>query len=263
MLKEQRPEIVSVCTPDSTHYELIRAVLCSPGVRGVLAEKPLALEVEEAEELVELARSHSVVLAVNYSRRYSIPHVRLRDFIRSGRLGCVHLVLGLFTNGTLHNGTHWFDLVRFLVGEVDRVKAADRLREAGADPTLDVSLTCRGGALARLHACSMHDFTIFEMDLIGTRGRVRLTESCDVMETFGVVDGVPYAGYRGLVLRERTEGSIRDVLLTAVEDLVQCLDIGRQPQCTGEDGVQALRIALAARDAAASGAGVEWGLAGL
>src|SRR5438132_5288286 len=43
LLEEQHAEIVSVCTPDATHYELVRVALLAPGVQAVLAEKPLAL----------------------------------------------------------------------------------------------------------------------------------------------------------------------------------------------------------------------------
>src|SRR6267143_5411046 len=70
MLAETRPDIVSICTPDSTHYELLRAALSTPGVRAVFAEKPLAAELDQANEIVEEAGRRSVLLAVNYTRRY-------------------------------------------------------------------------------------------------------------------------------------------------------------------------------------------------
>jgi predicted dehydrogenase len=253
LLAEQRPDIVSICTPDPTHHELARAALNGDGVRAVLAEKPLALELGQAEELTRLARRRGVVLAVNYSRRYADSHVRLRGFLRAGGVGTVRLVSGLYTKGTLHNGAHWFDLARFLVGEVVRVEAADRLREGGADPSLDVRLDFAGGAVARLHACPAADFTVFEMDVVGARGRVRLVEAGNVLEFFEAVEGVPFAGYRGLVLKERAENGLRDVLLHAVRDVVACVQTGAAPRCSGQDAVRALRIALAAREAAAGG----------
>lgn len=253
LLKEQKPEIVSICTPDGSHYELIRTALLTEGVQAVLAEKPLAIKLEEAEELVRLARQRNIILAVNYSRRYSAELTRLRDGLNSGQLGELRVVRGLYTKGTLHNGTHWYDLLRFLAGEVEAVRGTDRLHEPGPDPTLDVTLTCQSGAVAELHACSPDDFTVFEMDLIGTRGRVQLTESCDMLERYEVIDGVPYAGYRSLVLAEQVSGTLQNVLLHAVEDVVDCLESGRPPRCSGEDGQRALQIGLAARTSAASG----------
>ena len=250
LLAEQHPEIVSICTPDPTHYELVRAALRTDGVRAVLAEKPLALEIEQARELVKLAAERRVILAVNYLRRYAEPIVRLRDLICTGGIGTVRLVSGLYTKGTLHSGTHWFDLARFLVGEVVRVEGRNRLHEASDDPTLDVHLEFDGGAVGELFGCSEEDFSVFEMDLIGTGGRARLTQSGDELELFTAVDGVPCSDYRGLVRQSRTENVLQDVLLRVVEDIVRCLQTGATPQCTGFDATRALEIGLEARQSA-------------
>src|SRR5688572_28809713 len=56
MLREQRPQIVSVCTPDDTHAAVIEQILTSDGVLPILAEKPLAMDVSKATDLVQLAK---------------------------------------------------------------------------------------------------------------------------------------------------------------------------------------------------------------
>jgi len=48
-------------------------------------------------------------------------------------------------------------------------------------------------------------------------------------------------------------GDRKNVMLHAVEDIVYCLETGATPQSTGEDGVAALRIALAARESSVNG----------
>ncbi|GAC1454509.1 MAG: hypothetical protein PVSMB1_03640 [Gemmatimonadaceae bacterium] len=253
LLKEQRPDVVSVCTPDETHFELIRLVMESPGVRGVLAEKPLAQDVEQAATLVRLAKARDVRLAVNYSRRYATSHVALRELIRSGRLGDLQSVSGFYTRGTLHNGTHWFDLARFLVGEVAEVSGFDHLREAGSDPTFDAVLRFESGVAAHLQGCAAAAFSLFEMDLVATRGRARLIESGHVVEIYRVVDSPQHTGYRTLGLDTSSTGGMRDVVLGAVEDLVRCLHDGSEPRCSGVDGVAALAIAGAVRASVQTG----------
>src|SRR5205823_1565908 len=130
---------------------------------------------------------------------------------------------GLYSKGTLHSGTHWLDLARFLVGEVLRVSGRDRLHEAGEDPTLDIHLEFDNGAVGELFGCSEDDFSMFEMDVIGTNGRVRLTHAADVMDVFTVVADMPCAGYRGLVRHRQAEGVLRDVFRRVVEDVIRCL----------------------------------------
>lgn len=251
MLADQAPDIVSVCTPDATHYELLKAALETPGVRAVLAEKPLAQTIEQAQELVRLAEANHIVLAVNYGRRFAPSHIAIRDFLLSGGIGTLQNVGGYYTKGLLHNGTHWLDLARFWCGDVAWTEARDALGEDGPDPTLDVTLGFAGGAKGHLAGLDARAFTLFEMDLIGTKGRVRVTEAGHTVEVYGAQDSTRYAGYRELALEDGAlSGGLCDVLLHAVEDVVRCLRNNGGPRCSGRDGVAALAIAHAARASA-------------
>jgi predicted dehydrogenase len=249
LLEQAAPELVSVATPDATHAELIERCLRAPGVRGVLAEKPLALDVDAARHLVALAHERGVVLAVNYSRRFS-PAIRALDI---ASLGALQHVAGAYVKGLAHNGTHWLDLLRMLGGEPAAVRGWDRLGEAGADPSLDAELTLSGGAGARLAALDTTAFTAFEMELTGTRGRLRIVDSGHVIERFEVADDPRNPGYRVLRLAERTTGALRDGTLNAVRDLVRCVREGGEPACRGEDGVAALELVTAIRASASHG----------
>jgi predicted dehydrogenase len=91
------------------------------------------------------------------------------------------------------------------------------------------------------------------MELLGTRGRICITDSGNVIEHYEVVEGYPFAGYRGLVLKNRTEQGLRDVVLNAVDDVVKSLQSGKPPRCSAEDGIRALQIALAAQNSANNG----------
>jgi predicted dehydrogenase len=253
LLSEQRPDIVSVCTPDHTHFDLISAAIDTPGVRAVLAEKPLALERAQAETLVKRARERGVVLAVNYSRRYDAAHVMLKEWLESGGIGDMQRVGGVYTKGTRHNGTHWFDLARWYAGECVRAWGFDLRGENGPDPTLDAVLQFESGAAGHLQACDAAAFSVFEMDLIGTRGRVRILDSGYRLEVQNVVDSPRYTGYRTLVVDKQTESPMSDLVLHAVDDLARCLNEGGRPRCSGEDGVAALAIALAVSESARTG----------
>ena len=253
MLAEQAPDIVSICTPDDTHADLIYAALYTPGVRAILAEKPLALDSKTARKLVQVAAEKGVVLAVNYSRRYAKNHIDLKKFLQTGGIGQVQTINGYYTKGVRHNGTHWFDLLRFLVGEVTQVWGCDRHQEATDDPTLDAFLRLETGASAFLHGCDAKAFSLFELDLIGERGRVRIVESGHVIEVYEVADSPYYSGYQMLTLDHKEASGMGDVLLYAVQDLVNCLTQGGQPRCSGTDGVAALEIAQAVCESACSG----------
>lgn len=253
LLAKSAPEIVSVCTPDAMHFEGVKVVLSAPSVRGILAEKPLALEADEAKELVEIARSRGVALAVNYSRRYSAGHAELREWIRSGGLGKIVTVGGFYTKGTLHNGSHWFDLARWMVGEIIEVSGFDLLGESSADPTLDAILRFENGATGHLQAFDASAGTLFEMDILGTQGRVRVIEPAGQFATFHLSESRTFSGYRVFAEGEIRPARNSDTVLHAVEDLVACVKHGGVPRCSAEDGVAAVRVARAVSDSARLG----------
>ncbi len=252
-LDEERPDLVSVCTPDATHDHVLRTVLRRAAPRGVLVEKPLAMTAAQGRSIIRLARQVGTTLAVNYTRRYAENHFEVRNDVQGGRIGRLQALNGFYSKGTIHNGGHWFDLARFLAGEVKEVQAWNRLREPGPDPTLDVRMRLRNGPTAFLLSCDHRAYALFEMDLVGTRGRIRITDAGHEIERYTVGPSPRFAGYRSLRPTRRRPAAAPRALLSAVEDLARAVLRGARPRCTGEDGVAALAIAEAAHSSARAG----------
>jgi predicted dehydrogenase len=246
LLAEVRPEIVSICTPDGSHAALLRRLLACDSVRAVFAEKPLALSVAEAR--ATLAGAGPKPVLVNYSRRFTANHRALKQCLEAGALGEIVAVQGVYTKGLFHNGTHWLDLARWLVGEISQVRAFDTLHETGPDPTLDLRLGFAFGATGVLTGLSHRNYSIFEMDLLGTAGRARLTDSGWSIDV-SLPGASPHnSGYTVLGRPGQLPGGMRDATLNALQNLVAHLDDPRAAlACTGADGLQALVIAEAAR----------------
>lgn len=95
--REDRLDLVTVATPNATHFEITRAFL-QAGFH-VLCEKPMTMTVEEAEEIVRIARDAGRICAVNYCYT-AYPMVReMRAMVRSGQIGRVRLVVTNFSHG--------------------------------------------------------------------------------------------------------------------------------------------------------------------
>lgn len=94
MLKVSEIDVVHICTPNFLHYAQAKAVL--EAGKHVICEKPLAVKIDEAEELVSLAKSKGLVNAVHFNLRY-YPVVRQMKTMReSGELGEVYAVMGSY-----------------------------------------------------------------------------------------------------------------------------------------------------------------------
>jgi len=98
--RADRVDLVTVATPNSTHFEITKAFL-EAGF-NVLCEKPMTMTVEEGEEIVKVAKASGKICAVNYC--YSAyPMVReMRQMVKTGQIGKVRLVIANFSHG--HHG---------------------------------------------------------------------------------------------------------------------------------------------------------------
>ncbi|MGQ9678681.1 MAG: Gfo/Idh/MocA family oxidoreductase [bacterium] len=86
------PEItgVAIATPAATHFELVKAALLAE--KDVFVEKPLALDLTQAEQLVRLAEEKERILMVGHILRYHPAIVRLCDMIEKGELGRIDYI---------------------------------------------------------------------------------------------------------------------------------------------------------------------------
>jgi predicted dehydrogenase len=90
-------DLVTVATPNSTHFEITKAFL--EGGFHVLCEKPMTMTVEEGEEIVKIARTTGKICAVNYGYSgYSLVR-HMKAMIARGDLGKIRLVNAEFAHG--------------------------------------------------------------------------------------------------------------------------------------------------------------------
>lgn len=95
--REDRVDLVTVATPNATHFEITKAFL-EAGFH-VLCEKPMTMTVEEGEEIVRIAKSSGRICAVNYGYSgYSLVR-HMRAMVARGDLGAIRLVKAEFAHG--------------------------------------------------------------------------------------------------------------------------------------------------------------------
>jgi predicted dehydrogenase len=84
----KNPEIEAVyisATPETTHYPMARD--CLAAGRHVFLEKPIAMELSEADELIALAKKKSLKFTIGYSQRFNPKFAYVRQSIRNGTIG--------------------------------------------------------------------------------------------------------------------------------------------------------------------------------
>lgn len=240
MLHAERLDIVSVCVPDEWHAPVVTEAI-EAGCRAIFCEKPFTLDLSDALRAVQRCEEQGIVLAVNHQRRWDAGHQQVRAWIEAGELGTIQRVRGLYSGGWVHVGCQLVDLLRFLIGEVAEAELL-----AVVDPqaqALDVRLQFQQGASAVLHACQQQHFEVFEVDILGTAGRVQLVNFGHRILRWQVGQNPEYGGdtelsHDPLVV----ETNLRMVFSSAVDDIIRCLGSGGEPRCSGRDAARTVDI---------------------
>lgn len=117
MLKAVKPECVIVATTAPGHGPLT-LLAAEAGAKAVLCEKPLAVSLAECDAMITACRKAGTRLAVNHQMRYMEQYLKVKELLDAdeiGALASVTVVAGNF--GLAMNGSHYFELFRWLTGE--------------------------------------------------------------------------------------------------------------------------------------------------
>lgn len=140
LIRDPRVEIVDIAYPPDQQPALIRLALAQPHVRGILAQKPLALDLATAQALAEEARAAGKPLSVNQNMRFDQSMRVLKQLLDRGDLGEPVLAtiemraiphwqsfLRDYDRLTLANmSVHHLDVLRHLFGEPEDIYTAAR-----------------------------------------------------------------------------------------------------------------------------------------
>jgi predicted dehydrogenase len=115
-LRMTRPELGVVCAPPHVRLELIEYLAGVPSMRAILAEKPLALSLEEARAMYDVCERNNVALVVGHQLRYCREFAALGKAVESGRLGQVVSLRAVCYGKLFDQGSHMVDLIRWAAG---------------------------------------------------------------------------------------------------------------------------------------------------
>lgn len=243
MFAAEQIDLVSICTWDEGHVGAVHAAVRA-GVRAILCEKPLAPTLAKAKEIVDLCARNKIELFVGYQRRWEPAHCAARDFIASGQLGDVLAVHGYYVGGLRHNGCAWINLARFLVGDIARASAMVPTRVGSADPSIPISLEFTRGCSGSLLAADRDAYSVFEIDVLGTRGRLRFCDAGEELEAWQVGEDKRYPGFRRLLRSQRSwpKPQLSEALNMSISHIVDFLDGTGENASSGSEAVRDMEI---------------------
>ena len=265
VLAEPAVEAVVLATPAREHGEQAARVLASG--RHVLVEKPLALAVDEAEQVVAAGARAGRIIAVGHLMLYHPAVLRLHELLASGELGQLYYLYSTRVNlGRLRSdenalwsfAPHDLSMIDFLLdGEMpDSVSARGQsYLQAGVEDVVFVTLKYRRGQMAHIHLSWLDPRKERRLTLVCSRKMVEFDDVAS--EKLRIYDKgydrppafAQYAEY--LTLRQ---GDIHiphvpmaEPLSLELDHFVECIRLGVTPRSDGASRLRSVRILAAAQ----------------
>jgi predicted dehydrogenase len=237
-------DVVSVAVPTSSHYAIAKA--CLQAGKHVLVEKPIAVTVDEARELVHLAEQRHCCLQVGHSERFNPVMQAMRPYIgRPVFIEC-HRLSSFSERGTdvdvvLDLMIHDLDLVlSFNPGPVEDVQAAGVPVLSSTVDIANARVQFKSGCVANLTASRVSTNKMRRLRLFQRDSYV----SIDFQTRQGMIcrrEGK--AGDRPTIAIEQVQGSEEEPLKLQLESFLDAARSGAKPVVPGEDGTAALDLA--------------------
>ncbi len=267
VLADKRIDAIALATPVGTHFELAKRAIQAG--KSVLVEKPLTASVAEAEELVDLARKHGVVLMVDHVFIYSPAVQVMKQIVDSGDLGTlqfldsVRINLGMFqhdVNVVWDLAPHDLSIMDYLVGREPKSLAASGAVHArpGIEDVAYLNVDFGDGLIANFHVNWLSPVKIRHTMLGGSKKSL-VYNDLDPVEKVKVYDS-------GITVKEDDPEDRRQVLINyrtgdvwsprlprteplgeVVSHFVECIEQGQTPLTDGTAGLRVVRLLDAAQ----------------
>lgn len=172
----QKPDIVYICTPDGTHYRMIKKV-AHYRPRLVVCEKPLTTDLKKSKALWRLCRKNKILVLVNYSRKFDHSIWRLKSEIEKNKYGKIIGAYGAYGKGLMHNGSHLINLALFLFGPLKTVKIIHRIADYKNEKSIGGCLSFKQCPQFLLAAIDSRKYWVFELKIYFEKCCVTLLDS--------------------------------------------------------------------------------------
>lgn len=249
LLKEQQPDVVSICTWPHLHREMVEAAVAA-GAKAIHCEKPMAPTWGDSKAMHAACEKAGVVMTFCHQRRFAPEFRQARERVRAGEIGEIVRLEGYCSN-MYDWGTHWFDMFHFfneerraqwVIGQIDvttarkvfgvPVETSGISHVAWDNDVWGLLITGRPPEGGRLGKLVPREGIVIH----GTEGRLEVAISGGPrlrQRRFGGPDEAPE------VPRE-TDATVLSVL-----DLLACLDSGREPELSSRRALQATELIFA------------------
>jgi len=168
-------DIIVCAGPTSIRYDQIKlCVNLKP--RFILIEKPVAYSLQDCIKIQTLLNLNNIESGVNYQRRLSPIFLELF----TNNLADIRSVFFKYSGGFINNGTHFFDLVSYYFGKINKEDVSGKVIQKIENDDLYLDLSIKSKHNFQINFISLRNslYHIFECEIYYNNYRVSLFDNC-------------------------------------------------------------------------------------
>ncbi len=265
ILNDPAVDAVLICSSTDTHAQ----IACEAAAAGkhIFCEKPVDLTVSKIKQVIEAVDKAGVKLQIGFNRRYDHNFAEVKRLADEGRIGKIETIKitsrdpeppaiayvkvsgGIFLDMTVHD----FDMARFIGGEVEEVYANatvlvdDEIGKAGDVDTALVSLKFKSGAIGVIDNCRQAAYGYDQrLEVFGSKAQASAAN--DTPTNVSIIDANSNQSDKPMYFfLER----YMQAYTNEMAEFIDCVVNDKPIRTTAADGLEALRLGLAAKKSVA------------
>ncbi|HXF84734.1 MAG TPA: Gfo/Idh/MocA family oxidoreductase [Anaerolineales bacterium] len=280
-LEKHKPDAVIVANPTALHLDV--AIPAAEAGCHLLLEKPVSDSLDRLDLLQQAAQKSGSKILVGFQFRFHPTLNKARELIQQSALGqilTVHAHWGEYLpqwhpwedyrqsyaaradlgGGVIRTLTHPLDYLRYLIGKVEALWSFNghiSPLELDVEDIAEIGLKFSNGAIGGVHLNYVQRPPVHRLEIVGTNGTLRWDQADGTLHFFKML--TPFGSYSDPAPSPRIEtfslpeGFERNHLFVSqMRHFIEMVRGEAEPVCTLEDGIMALRLALAARQSSLS-----------
>ena len=252
-------EAVNIVTPTNTHFDIARKFLNQK--KDVFIEKPLTNTVEEALSLINLAKTNECIVQVGHIERFNPTINKLKELVDNPHYIEIERLAPFQARGTevpvvLDLMVHDIDLILEMVNSpLESIQASGAKMMSNSIDLAHAHIKFQNGVVANLKSSriaqnyvrkirtyqknfySITDLMIPQIELYGLKHHNAFSKELKSQEV-ETNTGLKTLYYEKFVPENK------DALLEEINDFIHCINTRSKPNVDGQDGANALKIAL-------------------
>ena len=245
LFKNEKLDCVSICTLVSTHLKIVEEAANS-GVKGIFLEKPISDSINDAKKIIEICKRNKIKLQINHQRRFHPIYLKIKKVLDEKKIGEIQFINVYYGAGIANTGSHMFDLLRMLFGEIKYVKSqySKNKSQNKNDPNLDMTIEFFNSITCQINSLDYTNYAIFNMEIYGMKGVLKM----DLIKNEGKLLKISNKSNVYKILEKEiiiAAKIFETPIQMGLRNIINSIKLDKKIQSNGNDGMKSLEIIIA------------------